>query len=223
MDSFNRSPVPWLLARPLAGFEWRAAIAPHATLRLSHSFSLVPCAYSLCHVRTRSVSLYRLLSFSLPHVRLSLAGAHSLPLSLSLLTMQPKESNEERTRSSVCLVACVRQRRRTTCASAKNVHTYWCYLLGGKSTPASATSVQEEEAGVPAAPCCKIQGVRDYLAHRIRAHKKDPPLYEPISSVAHERNIFNTDEAAQPAISLRVCHGARGMLHSHDAFRQARN
>lgn len=29
-------------------------------------------------------------------------------------------------------------------------------------------------------------------------------MYQPISSVARERNIFNTDEAAQPAISLRV-------------------
>lgn len=57
VGSFNRGPVPWLLARPLAGFEWRAAIAPHAMLRLSHSFSLVLRAFSPSIIPTRSFSL----------------------------------------------------------------------------------------------------------------------------------------------------------------------
>lgn len=50
-----------------------------------------------------------------------------------------------------------------------------CYLRGGKSTPRECNfRAEEEEARVPAAPCHKIQGVRDYLAQQIRAHRKDP-------------------------------------------------
>lgn len=116
-----------------------------------------------------------LLPFSLSLAKLSLASAHSLPLSLSLLTMQPEESDKERIRSKVYRIVCIRQGWKTTCASAKNVHTYWCYLRGGKSTPHEHNFRAEEEAGVPTAPCHKIQGVCNYLVHGIRAHKKDPP------------------------------------------------
>lgn len=191
VGSFNRSPVPWLLARPLAGFEWRAAIAPHATLRLSHSFSLVPCAHSLCRVRERSVSFY--LYFPLSRSRSSRSLAHTLFL---LLFLSWRCSRRRATRRgfirSVYPAACVRERWRTTCASAKNVHTYWCYLRGGKSTPRECNfRAEEEEARVPAAPCRKIQGVCNYLAHRIRAHRKDPPCTK-LSPRLRTRGTFLT-------------------------------
>lgn len=87
VGSLNRGPVPWLLARPLAGFEWRAAIAPHATLRLSHSFSLLPFAHSLSRSFSFSIALspfnLQLSPFRSPGFRWL---AHTLSLlSLSLL------------------------------------------------------------------------------------------------------------------------------------------
>ena len=110
--------------------------------------------------RSRTFRLLLSLLSSLALADLSLAGAHSLPPSLSLLAMQPEESNKERIHPER-IPSSVRTTKTVNNVRKRQERTY---LLGAiceavKAPPASATSVQRrKKRESPQHPAIRYRG-----------------------------------------------------------------
>lgn len=136
--------IAWVLSiaarfRGCSLVRWRASNDELRSLPTQRSGSLTPSPSYLAH--TLSVAFANspspFISTFLSRARGALARCRALSSSFSFSPDDAAGGGATRRGfiRNLYPAARVRQRWRTTRASAKNVHTYWCYLRGGKSNP----------------------------------------------------------------------------------------